>query len=278
MSQDSQQDHISKKVVVYRLPGADDVKVRRGVEYLADDAGARALDIYRPPDFEGGARLPAVVIVAGYPDQGFQRVVGRRFKEMDSTASWARLMAASGLAAITYENRAPEADLRALLRHVRRNAAELEIDADKIGLWASSGNVPLALSALMREDSGPLRCAALCYGYMLDLCGSTAVADAAERFGFANPCAGNSVADLPEGSPLFVARAGRDETPRLNETIDRFVAEALAHNLPLTFVNHPDAPHAFDLFDDGEATREIVRQLLAFLRFQLTASPADGRA
>ena len=138
--------------------------------------------------------------------------------------------------------------------------------------------MPLALSALMREDSGPLRCAALCYGYMLDADGANVVAEAARKFGFANPCAGRSVADLPKGLPLFVARAGRDETPGLNETIDRFVAEALAHNLPITLANHRDAPHAFDLFDDGETTREIVRQVLAFLRFRLSAGAADSRA
>jgi hypothetical protein len=66
--------------------------------------------------------------------------------------------------------------------------------------------------------------------------------------------------------------------PDLNETIERFLVEALTHNLPLTFVNHPKAPHAFDLFHDCEATREIIRQILAFMQFQLLASPTDGRA
>ena len=50
--------------------------------------------------------------------------------------------------------------------------------------------------------------------------------------------------------PLFVARAGRDEMPRLNETLDAFLTKAVARNLPITFANHPTGPHAFDLFDD----------------------------
>ena len=86
---------------------------------------------------------------------------------------------------------------------------------------------------------------------------------------FANPVAGKSVADLRPDLPLFVARAGQDEFPHLNETLDRFLAHVLARNLPITFVNHPTAPHAFDLVDDTETSREIVRQILAFLRFQL---------
>ena len=270
MSQDT--EHISKKPVVYRIPGMDDVKVRRDVEYRATEAGALTLDIYYPPDSKSGARLPAVVFVAGFPDGGFERRVGCKFKEMGSSVSWARLAAATGLAAITYTNREPEADLRALLQNVRQNAARLGVDGDRLGLWASSGNVPLALSVLTREGGDRLKCAVLCYGYMLDLGGADAVAEAARTWGFANPCAGKRVADLPRDVPLFIARAGRDQMPRLNETIDRFMVEALASNLPVTFTNHPNGPHAFDLLDDSEATREVVRQILAFMRFHLLAA------
>src|SRR5215210_5219422 len=53
--------------------------------------------------------------------------------------------------------------------------------------------------------------------------------------------------------------------PALNDALDRFIAAALARNLPITVVNHAAAPHAFDLFDDSDATREVVRQILAFL-------------
>jgi hypothetical protein len=57
--------------------------------------------------------------------------------------------------------------------------------------------------------------------------------------------------------------------PGLNEALDRFVAKALPCNLPITFVNHPMAPHAFDLFDDSDTSREIIRRILAFLQFHL---------
>jgi acetyl esterase/lipase len=106
---------------------------------------------------------------------------------------------------------------------------------------------------------------------MLDLEGNTDVASAAGQWGFANPNAGKSVADLSQDIPLFIARAGRDETPHLNETMDRFLGHALTHNLPVTFVNHPTAPHAFDLIHDSGTTREIIRQILAFMRFHLLA-------
>jgi len=262
---------IANKAVVYRIPGMDAVNIRCDVPYRTTDTGALTMDIYYPPDAKSGARIPAVIFVIGFSDLGAERLMGCKFKEMESYISWGKLAAASGLAAITYTTTEPETDIRAVLSHIRRNAAALGIDGNRIGVWACSGNVPLALSVLMQESGEHLKCAVLCYGYMLDLDGSTSVADASKKFGFANPCAGKTADDLPAEMPLFVVRAGRDETPHLNETIDRFLAKALARNLPIAFANHATAPHAFDLFHDSDVSREIIRQILAFLRIHLLA-------
>ncbi len=276
MSQDTQPDHISKKVVVYRILGMDDVKVRRDVEYRATELGALTMDIYYSPDFKSEARIPAVILVAGFPDLGFEEKVGSKFKEMGASISWGKLMAASGLIAITYTNREPATDIHALLEYVRQNAADLGIDENRIGVWASSGNVPLALSVLMREASDYLKCAVLCYGYTLDLEGSTGVAEAAKMWGFVNPCAGKLANDLPPDMPLCIVRAGQDQMPHLNETLDCFLTKALTCNLPITFVNHAAAPHAFDLFYDSETSREVIRQILAFMRFHLSVVPTGS--
>jgi hypothetical protein len=271
MSQESRQNDITKKRAVYQMPGVEGLTVRRDVPYRTTDAGALTMDLYYPNDSPGAAPVPAVVFVAGYPDPGFEAAVGCKLKEMGAYVSWGELMAASGMAAITYTNREPVADLHALLEHVRQNAARLGIDERRIGLWACSGNVPLALSLLTEAGRDYLKCAVLCYGLMLDLDGATGVADAARQWRFANPCAGKSVADLRQDLPIFIVRAGRDEMPHLNETIDRFVGKALACNLPVTFVNHPAAPHAFDLMHDSETSRQIIRQILGFMRFHLLA-------
>ena len=120
----------------------------------------------------------------------------------------------------------------------------------------------------MQDDRPALKCAALCYGCMLDLDGFAHTAEAAKTWRFANPTAGKSVGDLPPDVPLFLARAGRDN-PQLNETLDRFITHALAANLPVTVANHPTGPHAFDIMDNSETSREIIRQILTFLRFHL---------
>jgi hypothetical protein len=272
MSQETERHELTKKRVVYQMPGTEAVTIRRDVPYRETDAGMLTLDIYYPPEAQSGARLPAVIFVVGYSDLGAQALLGCKFKEMDSFISWAQLVARSGVVAITYSTgREPGADVHALLAYVREHAADLMVDEHRLGLWACSGHVPNALSVLMQEGADHLQCAVLCYGYMLDSEGTMSVADAAKTFRFVNPCAGRSINNLPTDTPLFIVRAGRDEMPRLNETIDRFMAEALSRNLPLTFVNHKDAPHAFDLMYDSDTSREIIRQILAFMRFQLLA-------
>jgi dienelactone hydrolase len=271
MSEATQRDEIKKRTVVHEIPGMEAVTIRRDVAYRETDAGALTMDLYAPPDGDSGARKPAVVFVSGYSDLGFEAMLGCKLKDVGQYVSWGRLVAASGMVGVTYSNREPVADLAALLRYLRENAAALGIDEHRIGLWAASGNVPMALSALMQGAPDAFACAVLCYGFMLDLEGSTHIAQAAAQFGFANPCAGKTVDDLPRELPLCVVRAGQDQMPHLNESIDRFLQAALARNLPVMLANHATGPHAFDVLDDSATSREMVRRMLAFLGFHLLA-------
>jgi hypothetical protein len=257
MSNGIQKDVFAKTRVVYHKPEMDEVIVRRDLEYKT----SLTMDLYYPPG-ENRTR-PAVIIVAGYPDPGHEKLLGCKFKQTGSSVSWATLMAAFGIIAVTYTNSEPVADFHSLLDFIQQHSSQLKIDATRIGLWASSGNVPLALSALI--DRNDLKCAALLYGYTID----PKVSEMAKMYGFVNPCADKSMDDLPKTLPMFIARAGLDQTPYLNEALDRFIINALARNLSITFANHPNGPHAFDLFDDSHTTRVIIQQVLDFLNLQL---------
>ncbi len=261
---------LAKMTVVYSMPGVEAVTVRRDIPYRTTASGPLGLDVYYPPGATAGDRRPAVLIVYGYSDAGFPNVFGRSFKEMGSTVSWAQLIAASGMVAIAYANREPVEDVRAVLEYVRDHASRLGVDETRVGLWAASGNGPLAVWLLMQKDWATLRCAVLCSGFMLDLDGSTGVADMQKTFRFANPCAGKSVDDVRDDVPLLIVRAGRDQFPGINDSIDGFMREAVRRDLPVTMVNHAGAPHAFDLFEDSEASREIIRQILRFMQFHLS--------
>ena len=251
--------------VLYNLPGMDGVEVRRDVAYTTPADAELTMDVYSMPGRLASRGTPAVVLVPGFPGA---------VKRIGSFVSWAELMAASGLVAITCATKDPVANMEAVLAYVREHAAPLGVDPDRMGLWACSGHVPHALSMLARPERAYLKCAALCYGFMLDLDGSTAVADASRQYGFANPCSNRTFEDLPGDTPLFVARAGRDEFPGLNAALDSFVAAAVRDNRPVSFVNHATGPHGFDVMDDSRATRDVIRQVLGFLKCHL--SNADG--
>lgn len=246
--------------LAYDLDAADRVTVERDHIYTTE-AGPLPFDLYRPP--QASAPRPAVVFVSGYPDPGLAAMLGKPLREWASYVDWARLVAASGAVGVTYANREP-GDVAALLRHLRAEAGALGIDPERIGVWACSGNVPTALALLARER---IACAALLYGYTLDLEGASEVADAARQFWFAAPPV--ALDELPREAPMLVVRAGRDATPGLDASLTRFVAAARARSLAITAIDHPEAPHAFDVVDDSPTTRAVIGAVLAFLRRSL---------
>jgi hypothetical protein len=230
----------------------DRVDVRRELRY--GDSGT--FDLYVA---QSAAPAPTVVFIYGFPDQRF----AQGLRQMGAYTSWGRLLAASGMNAVAYSYREPVSDLAALLAHLCENAGALGIDAARLGIWSASGNVPTALHLLMTQPPDAFRAAALLYGYMLD------VPEAAQQFGIGVPARGRAIDDLPRALPLLVVRAGGDQTPLLNASLDAFVSAAIARDLPLTLINQPGAPHSFDLFDDSDASRATIRRILAFLREQL---------
>jgi hypothetical protein len=250
---------IRTKKAVLTLPGMDGVRVQRGTYHTGyEDLG---MDIYYPSDATGP--VPVVVIAFGFPDPPGQ------IREYGPMTSWARLFAASGVASVIYATNECKENVHAVLRHLRANAAELRVDASRIGIWAISGSVSVALSALMRDDA--LKCAALICGCTIDLDGSTAIADMAKQYLFTDACAGKSVDDLPDGVPMLFLRAGQEHFPGVNEALDRVVSKAVARNLPVTVVNHATGGHSFAFDEDNDLSREMIRRVLAFLAFHLGA-------
>ena len=251
---------IAKKRVVYMLPGMEALPVRRDLTFRSTSGAELLMDVYYP-SLSPDQPVPLVLMPMAYPDPT------ARVRLYGPLTSWAQLMAASGMAAVVYGNEAPEEDVHALLRHLRAAAAALGLDVDRFGLFATSGNVTVGLSTLMRDRR--LRCGVLLYGYTMDMDGSTTVADMARQFGFVNACVGKSIDDLPADVSILFVRAGRDQFPGLNAALDRVIERALARNLPLSLINHAAGAHGFDLDEDTAISRGVVQQVLAFLRLHL---------
>ncbi|MGE3507925.1 MAG: alpha/beta hydrolase [Vicinamibacterales bacterium] len=252
--------------VCLQLPNMDAVTVRRDIRYASDAGNPLLMDLYEPEGESPPGGWPAVVIVTGYSGARPPQPGAPPYKSTGWAVSTAQLIARSGLAAIAYTSLDPGSDLRRLLAYIRTEAAALHVDASRHGILAVSGNVPTALAALARDAAHPPACCVFSYGCLLDLDGATDVAEAAGQFGFSNPLAGASVADLRSDVPMLIVRAGRDQFPAMNASIDRFVAHALAANLPISLINYAAGSHAFDLFDGSDAARSVLRQQLAFLR------------
>ena len=256
---------IAEKKVLLTVSGMESVRIVR-TEFRGSDGQPLPVALHYPPTPTADP-LPAVVIVEGYPDAGFVKLLGCMFMDMEWSIGIARLIAASGMIAVTYSNRQPPEDASAMLDHLQSNAATIGVDRARIGLWATSGHGPLAISMLQRGT-----CAVLSNPYTLDLDGATHVTEASKMFRFVVP-AGST---FPPERPIFVVRAGKDEMPGLNVALDRFVAKALELNRPMMLVNHPEAPHSYDLFHDSATTRHILGQALAFLAFHLELSHTGG--
>lgn len=223
------------------------------------------MDLYYPPRETDHERWPVVVIVAGYRGMMEPHPTALTYKEIGWTLSMCQLIAVSGMVAIAYTNRDPVADVQALFEHVHERASAMRIEPTRVGVLAVSGNVPTALTTFLRDAKRPPACAVFGYGCLLDLDGRTDVAEAARQFGFVNASAGRTLGDLRGDVPLLITRAGRDQFPAMNASIDCFVAHSLRANLPITFANHAEGSHAFDLFDDSHTSRDILRQTLQFL-------------
>lgn len=254
---------IARKHVVYQLPGMDAIRVSRSLTYRSSRGTGLLMDIYYPST-STGQHPPTVLLPMAYPDP----TAGVR--DYGPITSWAQLIAASGLAAVVYGSEAPAEDIHALLQQLRSDADALGLDLGRIGLFAASANVTVALAAMMRDRW--LKCAALLYGYTMDLDGSSAVDDMSQQAGFVNACAGRSVDDLPETAAMLFVRAGCDRFPGLNQALDTVVSRAVSRNLSVSLINHAAGTHGFDLDENTAISRWIIQQVLAFLQLHLRPS------
>jgi hypothetical protein len=285
---------ITEQRLALHIPAMDAVVVDRDLPYGDASSPSLAMDVYRPPanapanprvtppatppagapnsrPAASGLLCPAVVLVTGYSDVGGRQILGCDLKDMAAYRDWARLLASRGIVAVTYRNEDPLRDARRLLHRLQQDADSLGIDRERIGIWSSSGNVPNALALFAAEPQ--LVCAALLYGYPMDLPGHDEVAKAAARFGFVNAAQGLAFEALL-GRPILIARAGRDEMPGLNTSLDRFVGAAHEADLTLRVVDHADGPHAFDIMEPTDRTQMAIREIVGFLAANLSADAA----
>ncbi len=265
---------IRHKPVVYAVAGMDRVRIVKDVIYkhAADDA--LEMDVYAPADLAPGDLRPAVMYVNG--DAG--PALTRHAKDMGAYLSWGRLAAARGLVGVTFNHRSaegwtkpdrPASDVDDLIGYVRASASRFNIDADRLCIWTCSGGPPFGLRTALRDRPSYVRCIVAYYGVMdLQHLRTPDDPDLSEETARAfSPVAylGHQPAHIP---PLFVVKAGLDHA-LVNASIDRFVMEALHHNVMIDVLTHPAGHHSFDILDDTPRSHVIIRQTLDFMARRL---------
>jgi len=265
--------------LLYHAEGMQRVTARRDIRYRGAAASDLRLDVYTPADLAEGDRRPAVVFVHGGPIAPDLPLAPT---EWGVYRGYGALAAASGWVGVTFGHRfydyekLPQAadDIAAAIAYTRDHADELGMDRDRLCLWAFSGGGAFLAEAL-RARSPAIRCL-VAYYTLLDLrplaseddLASATTMETLARFSPLAVIEGSS----PRTTPMLIARAGRDH-PALNAQLDAFAQAALAANMPLDLLNHPEGEHGFDTRTDDARTREIITHTLAFLHARLNPGP-----
>ncbi len=252
----------ARRPIVLSVPGMERVVVHSNLVYTQVDDPLVRMDVYVPADLQADERRPVVMLVHGGVPASLP------VKDMGAYRSWGRLIAAQGMVAVTFTHRLrwpisqvseSAADVRAAIDFARANASEFHAHPDRMCIAAYSAGGPL-LTVALQDERRYVRCQLAIYPLM-DVQGF-GVADEA-KFAL------ETYVDQPSFPPLFLARAGRDAIPTLNERLDAFIGSAIAANAPITVVNHPTGAHGFDVANDDERSREIIRAALAFMKAHL---------
>jgi acetyl esterase/lipase len=252
----------ARRPIVLSVPGMDRVVVHSNLTYTQTDDPLVRMDVYVPADLQAAERRPIVMLVHGGVPTSLP------VKDMGAYRSWGRLIAAQGMIAVTFTHRLrwplsqlqeAATDVRAAMDFARANAAKFNADPDRMCIAAYSAGGPL-LTVALQDERRYVRCQLAVYP-LVDAQGFGAADEA--KFALKTYVDGSSF------PPLFLARAGRDAIPTLNERLDAFIGSAIAANAPIAIVNHPTGAHGFDVANDDERSREIIRAALEFMKAHL---------
>jgi acetyl esterase/lipase len=263
-----------QKRVVYTLPGMEAVTTRKDLTYKTIAGTDLKMDLYYPANFQGKSGYPAVILVHG---DGPAELL-RDAKEWGVFVSLGQLLATQGVVAITFNHRATDgwtkldevaSDIDDLVHAVREQAASLQVEKDSLCLWAFSAGAPFGLRAALRNAPAYIRCIVSYYGLLslqpLRPILPETVTDTTLRE-LSPICYLEN--DAQNIAPLFIVKAGLDR-PDLNSISDSFISRAFTQNVSITAMNHATGHHSFDILDDNERSREIIKQTLDFIRTHL---------
>lgn len=236
------QNDVTKMPLHYKVSGQKNIKIQKDIVYKKIGDTELEMDIYSPPNATD--KLPAIIFISGSGNT----------KDWQIFKDYGAVTAANGMISIQFNRRfangseLPQAreDTKSLIDFVRENGEKYGIDTDNIGVWAFSGG-GYFLDLAMQENQPFIKFIVAYYGI-----------DRVETL--------EQIRKLGEKlPPIYMVRAGQDQ-PNLNNAITLFAMQAISRNLRFTLVNYTNGKHAFDIFDDTDETRKIIRHTFQFIK------------
>jgi acetyl esterase/lipase len=262
---------IFAKRIVYSVPGMDRVRAVRDVTYRTADGAELKMDVYVPPPHSAAGPRPVVFLVHGGPIAPDMKP-----KDWGVFKSYGELAAASGLVGVTFNHRLSSPadygraaeDVAAAVEFVRGAAARFQVDPDRTALWVFSGGGPFLAPALRQPP--PHLAAVVSYYAILDLRGVKDAQGAALPDDLARRFSPVEAVESGPGPfpPVLIARAGKDGAA-INTSVEAFTRAAWAKGVTLDVLNHPNGQHGFDVMDDEDRSREVIRRTVDFLKTRL---------
>ena len=232
---------MDERPLVYQVPEMARVQVKENIEFRKVNDTSLALDIYYPPGFNKRSNLPVVIFNNG--------VGSMDLPKWRVYSDWARLIAANGMIAVNHQARPNRAtvleDDGAVLDYLRSHAKELNIDADRMGIWTCSGNSPRGIRLALKPGREYIRTLVVYYG---------------------GP---DSLGQMRQDVPTLVVRAGLD-AQGLNMNIENFVQASLVQDTRIELVNYLEGMHAFDILNKTDESKTIIKRTVDFLKKNLT--------
>ncbi|MEO5571551.1 MAG: hypothetical protein ABIT08_14435 [Bacteroidia bacterium] len=139
--------------VVLEQPAMKNVNVKRDVAYLSDEKGNLKIDIYSPPDFKPGVKLPAIIFLNGIGESLNPKDI--KLKHWGIYSTWPKLVAANDFIGVSMESdggRIQEC-FKALFNFLNEKGSTYNIDTEHLGVYAASANVGQSASYLMSQDA-----------------------------------------------------------------------------------------------------------------------------
>jgi len=256
-----------QRTIAYSVPGMDDVRVIRNLPYHTEGGITLEMDVYVPPVVSESDRRPAVILI------GTGAPLELKAKDWGIYTSYGRLVAASGMIAVTFNHRVAyglkegASDTRAAIGYVRDHADELNIDKDRVALVAFAGGGPL-LSVAMSDPPAYIKCLVSLYA-ALDIRTRFAETDSPLHpdFSLLSPIDQLRAHGFSMPPMLLLRASANDELA--NRFTDRFLAEALKRNLDVEIINVGGARPGFEVLRDLPSTRAAIERVLTFLKENL---------